>query len=180
MIVNPTPLDGVFEIENRVFEDFRGKFVKTFHEDVFKSHGLECDFRESFYSVSKKDVLRGMHFQLPPHDHAKLVYVTSGEILDVAVDVRKGSSTFGKYYATQLSAENAKSLYMGRGFAHGFLTLSDSASVTYLTTSVHAPEHDAGVLWNSFGFDWNGVVEPIVSERDAQFQVIREFDFGNH
>uniref|UniRef100_Q31EZ5 dTDP-4-dehydrorhamnose 3,5-epimerase n=1 Tax=Hydrogenovibrio crunogenus (strain DSM 25203 / XCL-2) TaxID=317025 RepID=Q31EZ5_HYDCU len=174
MIITPTPIDGVFEIENKVFEDFRGKFVKTFHEEVFRSHGLESNFKESFYSVSGKNVLRGMHFQLPPHDHAKLVYVTSGEILDVAVDIREESSTFGKYFATKLSAKNAKSLYMDKGFAHGFLTLSDFASVTYLTTSVHASEYDTGIHWNSFGFDWEGVEKPIVSERDKALEYLFE------
>ncbi len=177
MIVKSTPLDGVFEIENKVFEDHRGKFVKTFHEDVFKSYGLECDFKESFYSVSKKNVLRGMHFQLPPHDHAKLVYVTDGEILDVAVDIRKESPTFGQYFSTKLSADNAKSLYMAKGFAHGFLTLSNSATVTYLTTTIHAPEHDSGIRWDSFGFDWHGyhIDTSLVSERDKSFKSLELF-----
>jgi len=173
MIVKATQLDGVFEIENKVFEDHRGKFVKTFHEDAFKSHGLEYDFKESFYSVSKKNVLRGMHFQLPPHDHAKLVYVTDGEILDVAVDIRKNSPTFGEYFSTKLSSGNAKSLYMSKGFAHGFLTLSNSATVTYLTTTIHAPEHDSGIRWDSFGFDWWGCDNPIISNRDEAFEGLK-------
>lgn len=166
MRITPTPLDGVFEIENRVFEDHRGMFIKTFHEVVFKEAGLETEFKESFYSVSKKGVLRGMHFQLPPHDHAKLVYVTSGEILDVAVDIRKESLTFGQYFSTKLSADNGKSLYMAKGFAHGFLTLSESATVVYMTTTVHTPESDAGIRWDSFGFDWGDIDLPLVSERD--------------
>ena len=171
MNITQTNLEGVFEIQNRKFEDQRGLFVKTLHEDVFKEAGLETDFKESFYSVSKEGVLRGMHFQLPPHDHAKLVYVTEGLILDVAVDIRKDSKTFGQYFATELSSENSNSLYMSKGFAHGFLTLSDSATVVYMTTTVHDPEHDAGLRWDSFGFDWN-IKEPIISDRDNNFKPI--------
>jgi dTDP-4-dehydrorhamnose 3,5-epimerase len=169
MIVKETILEGVYELENKKHEDHRGSFIKIFHKGVFEENGLEHEFKESFYSVSKKNVLRGMHFQKPPHDHAKLVYVTDGEILDVAVDIRKGSPTFGKFYSTSLSDLNVKSLYMNKGFAHGFLTLSESATVTYLTTSEHAPEADSGIRWDSFGFDWCGVINPIISERDSRF-----------
>ncbi|WP_040726089.1 dTDP-4-dehydrorhamnose 3,5-epimerase [Thiomicrorhabdus sp. Kp2] len=170
MEIKETNLDGVFEIENKVFEDIRGKFVKTFHEDVFQSHGLERDFKESFYSTSKKGVLRGMHFQLPPHDHAKLVYVADGEILDVVVDIRKESPTFGQHFSTRLSSENAKSLYMGKGYAHGFLTLTDSATVIYLTTTLHQPDYDSGIRWDSFGFEWPSFTEDlIISNRDQSF-----------
>lgn len=168
MNIHSTPLDGVFEIENKVFEDSRGRFVKTFNDDIFRLCGLKTDFKESFYSISKKGVLRGMHFQLPPHDHAKLVYVTDGEILDVVVDVRNGSETFGNFYYTTLSSKNSKSLYVENGFAHGFLTLSESATVVYMTTTIHFPEFDTGIRWDSFGFDWN-IMNPIISERDKNF-----------
>lgn len=174
MNIEPTQIHGVYEIENKQFIDNRGLFVKTFHADIFKQFGFDDDFKESFYSVSKKGVLRGMHFQLPPHDHAKLVYVVEGEILDVALDIRKSSETYGKYHAVNLSSDNAKSLYMAKGMAHGFLTLSDSATVIYLTTSVHAPEHDAGVKWNSFGFDW-GIEAPVISQRDDAFRRLDSF-----
>lgn len=168
MIIKPTEIDGAFIIENKQFQDHRGLFVKTFHKETFRSHGLETDFQESFYSVSKNNVLRGMHFQLPPQDHAKLVYVVNGEILDVAVDIRNDSSAFGLFVAVDLSAGNGKSLYLPKGFAHGFLTLSENATVVYMTTTVHSPEHDAGIRWDSFGFDW-GCQSPIVSDRDANF-----------
>jgi len=167
MLIKKTALEGVFEIENKKFEDHRGLFVKTFHTDVFSESGLESDFKESFYSVSKKGVLRGMHFQLPPYDHAKLVYVTNGEILDVAVDIRKNSSTFGEFFSTNLSSKNVKSLYMAKGFAHGFLTMSDSATVVYLTSTIRSPEAESGIRWDSFGFDWLGVISPIISDRDS-------------
>lgn len=176
MKITPTFLEGVFEIQNNKFEDVRGAFVKTFHSTTFIEHGLDIDFKESFYSVSKKGVLRGMHFQIPPHDHSKLVYVTHGEILDVAVDIRKTSPTFGEYFCTKLSAENANSLYMSKGFAHGFLTLSETATVVYQTTTVHEPSHDKGVRWDSFGFDWNNqnIDETLISERDKSFPALEK------
>lgn len=166
MNIIKTKLDGVFEIQNKKFEDQRGIFIKTFHEGIFREHGLETDFKESFFSTSKKGVLRGMHFQLPPHDHAKLVYVTSGEILDVAVDIRKNSPTFGEWFSTKLSSENAKLLYLAKGFAHGFLTLSETATVVYMTSTVYIAEFDAGIRWDSFNYDWEGLKTPILSERD--------------
>ncbi|AEF53543.1 dTDP-4-dehydrorhamnose 3,5-epimerase [Marinomonas posidonica] len=178
MNIIETELEGVFEIKNKKFEDQRGVFIKTFHEGVFKEYGLEADFKESFFSISKKDVLRGMHFQMPPHDHEKLVYVTCGEILDVAVDIREDSLTYGQYFSTILSQENAKSLYIGKGYAHGFLTLSENATVVYLTSTVHSPENDTGIHWDSFGFDWH-VKKPIVSERDASFQKISYAKIGS-
>jgi len=165
MNIHPTNLEGVFEIENNKFEDHRGLFVKTFHWDTFADHGLETGFKESFYSISKKNVLRGMHFQLSPHDHAKLVYVTAGEILDVVVGIRRDSPEFGKYFSAVLSHENAKSMYIGKGYAHGFLTFSDTATVVYLTSTVHAPEFDTGIRWDSFGFDWP-ISDPVLSNRD--------------
>ncbi len=173
MNIIATNFDGLFEIENKVFEDKRGGLVKTFHFDTFIEYGLETDFREHFYSASKKNVLRGMHFQRSPCEHAKLVYVIEGEILDVTLDIRKNSNTFGKYFTTKLSEENLKSLYIGKGFAHGFLTLSKSAKVVYLTTTVHNYDLESGIHWDSFGFDWN-VKNPIISERDADFASLNQ------
>jgi len=167
MKIIPTDIGDLFEIENEPFEDSRGSFVKTLHANTFEKNGLASEFKESFYSISKKGVLRGMHFQLPPNDHAKLVYVPDGEILDVAVDIRKESPTFGNFFSTHLSSENCKSLYLGKGFAHGFLTLSEQATVVYMITTVYSPESDSGVRWDSFGFDW-GVQSPLISERDSK------------
>lgn len=169
MKINKTLLSGVHEIENVVFSDDRGSFVKTFNADVFIDYGLNFEFKESFYSVSKKDVIRGMHFQMPPMDHEKLVYVISGEILDVVVDVREGSPTYGQYITIELNDLNCKSIYIEKGFAHGFLTKSESATVCYMTTSVYSKDHDTGIKWDSFGFDWN-VNDPVVSARDAGFR----------
>ena len=135
---------------------------------------MEVIFKESFYSVSRKSVLRGMHFQLPPNDHAKLVYVVSGEILDVAVDLRRESRTYGEHVTKLLNAESAQSLYMEKGMAHGFMVMSDMATVVYLTSTVHAPESDQGIHWDSFGCDW-GQDKPIVSERDSSFSPLHDF-----
>jgi len=173
MIINSTKFEGLFEIENKKIEDCRGSFVKIFHQELFEEYGLVTEFKESFYSVSKKNVLRGMHFQLPPHDHAKLVYVVEGEILDVVVDVRENSKTYGQFFSTNLTSENTKSLYISKGFAHGFLTLSDSATVVYQTSTVHAPKFDAGIKWDSFDFEW-GIKNPVISDRDMRLPGLKK------
>ena len=170
-----TDLKGIYIIEPKVFEDNRGQFVKIFHKQTFRGKGLSCDFKESFYSTSRKDVIRGMHFQVPPQDHAKLVYVTSGRILDVVLDIRKNSPTYGKYVPVELSDVNKKSIYIPVGFAHGFCVLSEEATVVYMQTTMHSPEHDAGIRWDSFGMEW-GIKNPILSERDKNFSELEEFD----
>ena len=175
MNITPTQFSNLYEIKNDRFEDQRGLFVKTFHNELFEKNGLQTDFKESYFSVSKKGVIRGMHLQLPPYDHTKLVYVVAGEILDVVVDLRKDSSTYGQYFSTILSSKQANSLYIGRGFAHGFLTLSESATVVYQTTTTYNADSDVGIRWNSFGFHWKQIQSPILSERDQKFPSLTEF-----
>lgn len=165
------PLPDLKLIRPNTFEDVRGLFVKTYHEDSWKALGLPFTLREEFFSVSKKDVLRGMHFQLPPYAHNKLVYCISGSVLDVIVDLRKDMPTFGQYAAVDLSAENHEILYIPVGFAHGFLSLTENSCMIYKTDKVYAPEHDSGVHWESFGFNWP-VKNPIVSERDSSFSAL--------
>lgn len=167
MKTKSTSLEGVWLLENFVSQDKRGTFVKTFHTDAFREQGLTTDFQESYYSVSHKDVIRGMHFQLPPYEHDKLVYVTQGSILDVIVDLRPASATYKQHVAISLP-EHSYSVYIPRGCAHGFLTLSEIATVVYNVTSVYAPQADAGIRWDSFGFEWP-VQVPIISDRDAAF-----------
>jgi len=174
MKVIPTKLHGVFIIETDSFEDGRGVFIKTFHADVFKEYGLESTFKESFYSTSKKDVIRGMHFHLPPHDHSKLVYVTHGSLLDVVLDIRKDSPTFGEHVATELTGNNRTMVYIPTGCAHGFLSLEDDTHMIYLQTGVYSKDHDAGIHIDSFGIDWR-VTNPIISIRDKEFQGFQEF-----
>ena len=169
-----TLIKGVFIIEQDVHKDIRGSLVKNFHREKFEQFGLEGDFRETYYTRSKEDVIRGMHFQAPPHDHAKLVTVIQGAIVDVILDLRKSSPTFKQHVAIELSRENRKSIYIPHGCAHGFGVLSDTAIAFYMTTTEYAPEHDTGVRYDSFGYNWN-IVSPILSERDKGFMGLKEF-----
>jgi len=136
---------------------------------------MEVDFREQYYSISKKNVLRGMHFQLPPHDHYKLVTCVEGRILDVVVDLRRSSPTFGQHLCVELSGVRADSIYIPSGLAHGFLVLSRRALVLYNVSSLYAPLHDTGIRWDSAGIQWP-VVAPQVSERDAVLPPLAAFE----
>lgn len=170
----PTSLSGCLEIRPFYVQDERGAFVKTFHAERFAEAGLPVDWREEFYSSSRKGVIRGMHFQTPPHDHEKLVYCVQGRVLDVVVDLRRLSPTYGRHAAVELHAAKGNGLFIPKGIAHGFLALTDDVLMTYKVTSVHAPAHDAGIHWNSFGLDW-GVEDPIVSVRDRAHPPLGEF-----
>lgn len=174
MEVIPTSLSGCFELRPFLAQDDRGTFAKTFHADRFAELGLPVDWREEFYSSSRKGVIRGMHFQTPPHDHEKLVYCMQGRVLDVVVDLRRASPTFGRHVAVELDATRGQGLMIPKGMAHGFLALTDDVLMAYKVTTVHAPAHDAGILWNSFGLDW-GVDEPIVSARDRAHPALGDF-----
>lgn len=169
-----TDLPDVYIIEPFTFTDGRGVFRKTYQDVFFRENGIHICFEESFYTVSRKNVVRGMHFQLPPHDYCKLVYVTEGIITDVILDLRRNSPTYAKYISIQLSSENAKQVYIPKGLAHGFAVLSERAVVTYLQTTVHSAEHDAGVRWDSFGMNWD-IRNPILSDRDRSFPTLQEF-----
>ena len=169
-----TKIEGLYLIKPRVLGDSRGKFVKTFHADTFKEYGLKYNFQESYYSTSQKNVLRGMHFQTPPEDHEKMVYVSKGSILDVVVDIRKNSPTYGQYISQTLSEENNYIFYIPKGCAHGFLSLEDDTNVTYMQTSMYAPNNDGGINPQSLGFDW-GIKDAIVSDRDLTFPDLSDF-----
>ena len=156
-------------------QDARGTFVKTFNESALLNHGITFTLRESYFSFSKKDVIRGMHFQLPPWQHSKIVFCPQGAILDVIVDLRRDSPTFRQFCATELSGENHKAYYIPEGFAHGFKSLSDDAITYYLVSSEYSQPHDTGVRYDSIGFDWE-VKEPIISGRDLSFTSLDEFE----
>lgn len=175
MNLHPLAIEGVFLLENFKAEDDRGFFVKTFHEETFKANGLQTHFKESYYSISVRNVIRGMHFQLPPHDHEKLVYVTDGEILDVVLDIRNASPTYGQFLTVTLT-EKSNSIYIPKGCAHGFLTISDRATVVYNVATVYQPTADAGIRWNSIGYDWQGINEPIISPRDWAFDSLSDLN----
>lgn len=173
-IIN-TPIIGLKILEPRIFEDNRGKFIKTFNNDFFKEHGIQIDIKETYYSISHKDVIRGMHFQTPPQEHIKLVYVPFGKILDVVLDIRKNSPTYGKYFSIELSCENAKVLIIPKGLAHGFKSLQDNTNVTYMQTTGYSPLNDMGIKYDSFGFDWE-CSNPKISQRDLLFKSFDEYD----
>ena len=173
MKIEQLDLEGVYLIQNFSAKDERGVFVKTFHKDNFGLNNIETSFKESYYSSSIKNVIRGMHFQIPPHDHNKLVYLTSGEIIDVILDLRKASSTYGKFISIQLKAFS-NSIYIPKGCAHGFLAKSEEVTIVYNVSSVYDQRCDRGIRWDSFGFDWN-VPNCIVSERDATFPNFKDF-----
>jgi dTDP-4-dehydrorhamnose 3,5-epimerase len=174
MEFKPLPLEGACLINLPKFTDDRGIFVKTFNDALFKQNGIQFELKESYYSFSKKNVIRGMHFQLPPHDHAKVVYCPQGAILDVIVDLRKDAATFGQFFAQVLSAENHLAYYIPKGFAHGFMTLTDDAMTYYLVSSGYHQQSDTGILWDSFGFDWQ-CAAPIISSRDQSFPSLAAF-----
>lgn len=169
-----TKISGLFIIEPRVIPDNRGLFVKVFNDSMFREAGCAFDLKESYYSISNKDVIRGMHFQTPPHDHVKVVYVSLGSVTDVVLDIRKNSPTFGKYFSMQLDDAERKMLYIPKGCAHGFKSLTDGTIMTYMQTTGYAPDNDCGISYSSFGFDW-GTDSPVVSDRDRNFVALDSF-----
>lgn len=175
MEIIETPFKGLMILRTPVFEDRRGCFQKLFNADFFRENGLDCDFRELYYSVNGKDVIRGMHFQEPPFDLTKLVYVSVGRILDVVVDIRKDSETFGQCFSVALDDRKGEFLYIPKGFAHGFLSLEDGTVVNYAQTACYSPEHDCGIDAFSIPYDW-GVEQPIRSGRDLTFGTLDQFN----
>lgn len=169
-----SPLAGIAVLEPRQFTDPRGSFVKTYHASAWQEAGLKFELREEYYSVSRRGVLRGMHFQTPPADHTKVLFCPRGRVLDVWLDLRRNSPSYGRSAAMELSAANRLIAVIPSGIAHGFLALEDDCVLVYKTSSVHSPAHDSGVRWDSFGFDW-GVTQPVLSERDATFPGLAEF-----
>jgi dTDP-4-dehydrorhamnose 3,5-epimerase len=165
MKVTQSKLQGCYFLQSDIYKDCRGLFNKTYNHDIFKQENINLNIKEQFYTVSDKDVLRGMHFQLPPYQHNKLVNCLSGSILDVVVDLRKSSSTYAEFDFFELKGNDGSAVYIPSGMAHGFLSLEDNSGVLYNTSKVYNMAADKGVHWNSFGFDWK-CKSPIISERD--------------
>jgi dTDP-4-dehydrorhamnose 3,5-epimerase len=168
--VTPCPIEGLFEIQPKVFGDSRGYFFESWSERDFAAEGLSMRFVQDNQSKSTKGVLRGLHFQ-KAHPQGKLVRVIEGEVFDVAVDIRPGSKTYGKWHAVTLSAEKNNMFYISAGFAHGFFVLSDTAIFTYKCTDFYHPEDEGGLLWNdaSIGIAWPDIgMEPLLSEKDKK------------
>ncbi len=175
MEIIKTRFEGLFVLQTVNFQDNRGGFQKLFNFDFFKENGLDYDFKEFYYSVNKKNVVRGMHFQTPPFDHTKLVYVSKGRIKDVVVDIRKNSATYGQYFGIELDEQKGQYLYIPKGFAHGFVSLEDGSIVNYAQTTCYAKDNDCGIDATSVGFDW-GVENPIRSGRDLTFEKLNDFN----
>jgi dTDP-4-dehydrorhamnose 3,5-epimerase len=174
-----TGIEGLTIIEPRVFGDDRGHFMETWRSDEFARAGIPVNFVQDNQSKSRKGVLRGLHFQ-KKNPQGTLVRVISGEVYDVAVDLRKSSATFGKWYGVSLSAENKRQFYVPEGFAHGFLVLSETAEFVYKCTRFYDPEDEGGIVWDDpdIGIDWplNGI-EPLLSEKDKSYARIKDTGF---
>ena len=179
-----TKIPEVVIIEPKVFGDDRGYFMESFRKDLFEENIKKIDFIQDNESKSKKGVLRGLHYQLPPFAQSKLVRVIKGKVLDVAVDIRKNSPTFKKYVTIELSEENKRQLFIPRGFAHGFLVLSKEAIFTYKVDNYYAPKYDRGIRFDDLeiGIDWNFPKEEIlVSDKDKNAPLLKEaeiFEYG--
>lgn len=172
---NKTKIEGVYIIEPKVFGDNRGYFMETYNEQEFKSNGLDYNFVQDNQSKSKAGVLRGLHFQ-KTYPQAKLVRVLEGEVFDVAVDLRKGSSTYGKWVGVVLSDENKKQFMIPRGFAHGFVVLSETATFAYKCDEFYHPEDEGGIMWNdpNINVEWPYKGEPLLSEKDKHHLSLKE------
>ena len=168
-----TDLPGVIIIEPAVFKDSRGFFLETYHYNKYSQNGLDAGFVQDNHSHSIKGTLRGLHYQLK-NSQGKLLYVVRGEIFDVAVDIRKGSPSFGKWVSVNLSSENKKQFYIPPGFAHGFYVISEEADVIYKCTDIYAPDDEYGIIWNDpdIGIEWPAT-NPLLSDKDCNYNMLK-------
>ena len=174
-----TKISDLIIIEPTVFGDARGYFLESYNQKKFEEVVGKISFVQDNESKSSKGVLRGLHFQKPPFEQAKLVRCIEGEVLDVAVDIRKNSKTYGKHVAVLLSGENKRQLFVPRGFAHGFVVLSESATFAYKVDNTYAPDHDAGIRWNDKELNIQWDIEDskvLVSEKDAELPFLSELE----
>jgi dTDP-4-dehydrorhamnose 3,5-epimerase len=174
MVFENLELEEVKLLHHNNIIDNRGSFMKIFNFDIFEKNNIANNYKEHFFSFSKKNVLRGMHFQNPPEDYHKLVTVVNGEIKDVVMDLRTTSKTYGKCISVILSSSNNTSIYIPPGFAHGFLSLKSNTILSYLQSSCYNKGLDAGIRYDTINFDW-GISNPIVSDRDLTFESFQNF-----
>ncbi|WP_417608112.1 dTDP-4-dehydrorhamnose 3,5-epimerase [Owenweeksia hongkongensis] len=169
MKIIETPIPGLLEIEPTIFGDDRGYFYESYNKDAFHKAGITAEFVQDNQSLSSKGVLRGLHFQNPPHAQGKLVRVIAGAVLDVALDIRVGSPTYGQHHKVELTGENKKMFWIPPGFAHGFLTLKDDTIFAYKCTALYNKENEGAVLWNDpqLNINWN-IDTPLVSKKDQE------------
>lgn len=179
MQIIETFIQGLKVVEPKVFGDHRGWFMETYNEEIFQKAGIDIRFVQDNQSFSAtKGTLRGLHYQLNPKAQTKLVRCTKGAIFDVAVDIRKGSPTFGKGFGIELSAENKKQLLIPQGFAHGFMTITDDVEVQYKVDNLYAPDCDRGISWNDpeIGIEWPLEITPVLSEKDEKAPLLKDAD----
>lgn len=179
MNIIKTPIEGLLVIEPQVFRDQRGWFCETYQEERYRAAGVDARFVQDNQSCSSYGVVRGLHFQRPPFTQAKLVSCTLGRVLDVAVDLRKDSPTFGQHFAVELNEENHRQFFIPKGFAHGFSVLSETAVFSYKCDELYHPEADGGILLSdpALLIDWQiPVSERILSEKDKHHPLLRELD----
>jgi dTDP-4-dehydrorhamnose 3,5-epimerase len=177
MELNSAGLEGAFLIRSQTHQDARGTFQKIFHAEQYTRLGLNQVWREAYWSRSNRGVIRGMHFQVPPADHAKLVCCISGRVQDAIVDLRHSSSTYGQYRLFELNSTDGELIYIPRGCAHGFLALEDNSVLLYQVESVHSPDHDKGIRWDTCGIPWRSMEHnPILSPRDRGFPALVEYN----
>ncbi len=177
MKIRELEIEGVFEIQLEPITDERGFFMRTYDNEIFHKPGLDNNWVQENHSLSlDKGVIRGMHFQFPPYAETKIIRVLSGKILDVFIDLRKDSSTFGKWGSIELSAKNKKMIYIPRGFAHGFCTLTDNCELLYKMDNYYAPDSAYTLQWNDpdIGIDWP-IKNPILSEKDTRAKEFKDF-----
>ncbi len=183
MNVIRTEIPDVLILEPKVFGDARGYFFESWNRERFREAGIDCEWIQDNESKSRRGVLRGLHYQAPPYTQAKLVRVISGAVLDVAVDIRKGSPTFGRHVAVRLDEENKRQLYVPRGFAHGFAVLSETAVFAYKCDNKYMPSHERGIALDDpeLGIDWTvSLADAILSDKDRRNPAFRDaetFDF---
>ena len=169
-------IEGLIVIEPNLFEDDRGYFYESYNKNEFDKNGLTELFVQDNQSLSQKNVLRGLHFQNPPFSQAKLIRVMQGSVLDIAVDLRKKSKTYGHHYTTKLSASNKRSFYIPEGFAHGFLTLEDDTIFSYKCSNFYNKDSEGTILWNDKDLNINwGIDNPILSKKDEQAQSFNQY-----
>jgi dTDP-4-dehydrorhamnose 3,5-epimerase len=173
--VIPTRIAGCYELRPTVIEDQRGFFAKIFHRPLWQELGLCTEFEEEYVTRSLPGTLRGLHFQVPPMDHSKVVLCLRGRAWDVAVDLRKGSPSYGEHIAVELNCTLANAVYLPPGLAHGFCVTGAEALLYYKLSSVYSPAHDAGIRWDSLGIPWP-ISDPVLSERDRELPPFGEFD----
>jgi dTDP-4-dehydrorhamnose 3,5-epimerase len=175
MKIHKTPIDDVLLLEAKICSDDRGFFLETFNDKLYQELGLRLDWRQDNFSWSKKNVLRGLHFQRVPHAQAKLVRVVYGKVFDVAVDLRPGSKSYGQHFGVELDSDSQRAMYIPEGFAHGFCVLSDFAGFSYKCSQLYAPSFDGGVRYNDpdIGIRWP-IEHPLLSPKDEVLPLLRD------